>query len=102
MSASARRWLVLGGLAALALGTPHVCISPSPATEAGRPAITSLAVLPMENLSGDPTQDYFADGVTEALIGHLARIRALRVVSRTSVMRFKGTPAIAVRILRVP
>jgi len=78
-------------LAALVLGTISYALRPVRATEPGRPAITSLAVLPLENLSGDPTQDYFADGVTEALIGHLARIRALRVVSRTSVMRFKGT-----------
>ena len=55
------------------------------------PGITSLAVLPLENLSGDPTQEYFADGMTEALIGNLARIHALRVISRTSVMRFKGS-----------
>ena len=48
-------------------------------------------MLPLNNLSGDPTQDYFADGMTEALIGNLAPISALRVVSRTSVMRFKGT-----------
>jgi TolB-like protein/DNA-binding winged helix-turn-helix (wHTH) protein/thioredoxin-like negative regulator of GroEL len=87
----ARRWLVLSGLVALALGTFTYVLRPVRATGPGRPAITSLAVLPLENLSGDPTQDYFADGVTEALIGHLARIRALRVVSRTSVMRFKGT-----------
>jgi TolB-like protein len=57
---------------------------------AGRPSITALAVLPLDNLSGDPSQEYFADGMTEALIGNLARVRALRVVSRTSVMRFKG------------
>ena len=86
-----RRWLVLGGLAALALGTLTDVPAPVRATEPARPAITSLAVLPLENLSGDLTQDYLADGVTEALIGHLARIRALRVVSRTSVMRFKET-----------
>ena len=61
-----------------------------PGVEAGQPAITALAVLPLDNLSGDPAQEYFADGMTEALIGNLARIRALRVVSRTSVMRFKG------------
>ena len=61
-----------------------------PDAPAGQPAITSLAVLPLANLSGDPAQEYFADGMTEALIGNLARIRALRVVSRTSVMRFKG------------
>jgi len=58
--------------------------------EAATPSATGSA-LGVQNLSSDPTQDYFADGVTEALISNLARIRALRVVSRTSVMRFKGT-----------
>ncbi len=53
--------------------------------------IESLAVLPLENLSGDATQDYFADGMTEELITNLAKIRPLRVISRTSVMRYKGT-----------
>jgi TolB-like protein/tetratricopeptide (TPR) repeat protein len=52
--------------------------------------IHSLAVLPLENLSRDPEQEYFADGMTEALISDLAKIRALRVISRTSVVRFKG------------
>jgi serine/threonine protein kinase/thioredoxin-like negative regulator of GroEL len=56
-----------------------------------RPQIKSLAVLPLENLSGDPSQEFFADGMTEALISNLAQIRALRVISRTSVMRFKGS-----------
>jgi serine/threonine protein kinase/Tfp pilus assembly protein PilF len=56
-----------------------------------QPEIRSLAVLPLENLSGDPTQEYFADGMTEALISNLTQIRALsRVTSRTSVMRYKG------------
>ena len=55
-----------------------------------QPGVTSLAVLPLENLSRDPEQDYFADGMTDALITTLAQIRALRVISRTSVMRYKG------------
>jgi TolB-like protein/Tfp pilus assembly protein PilF len=55
------------------------------------PEIKSLAVLPLNNLSGDPAQEYFADGVTEALISNLAQVRALRVISRISVMRYKGT-----------
>ena len=53
--------------------------------------VESLAVLPLANLSGDPEQDFFADGMTEALITDLARIRSLRVVSRTSVMQYKRT-----------
>ena len=85
------RWVVLGGLAALAAAVLVVyLLRHPPGAPAGPPAITSLAVLPLANLSGDLAQEYFADGMTEALIGNLARIRALRVVSRTSVMRFKG------------
>jgi TolB-like protein/DNA-binding winged helix-turn-helix (wHTH) protein/Flp pilus assembly protein TadD len=53
------------------------------------PSIRSLAVLPLENLSGDAAQDYFADGMTDELITHLAQIRDLRVISRTSVMTYK-------------
>ena len=53
------------------------------------PRIESIAVLPLENLSGDPSQEYFADGMTDELIGAIAQISSLRVISRTSVMRFK-------------
>ena len=54
------------------------------------PTIRSLAVLPLENLSGDASQDYFADGMTEELITDLGQISALRVISRTSVMTYKS------------
>jgi len=53
------------------------------------PRIDSLAVLPLENLSGDPAQEYFSDGLTEELICAVARIASLRVISRTSVMPYK-------------
>jgi TolB-like protein/DNA-binding winged helix-turn-helix (wHTH) protein/Tfp pilus assembly protein PilF len=53
--------------------------------------INSIAVLPLQNLSGDPSQDYFAEGMTDALITDLAQIKQLHVISRTSTMRFKGT-----------
>lgn len=56
---------------------------------AERRVLSSVAVLPLENLTHDPEQEYFADGMTEALIAGLARIRGVRVISRTSVMRYK-------------
>jgi TolB-like protein/DNA-binding winged helix-turn-helix (wHTH) protein/Flp pilus assembly protein TadD len=52
--------------------------------------IESLAVLPLDDHSGDPSHEYFADGMTEALITNLAKIKALRVISRTSAMQYKG------------
>jgi TolB-like protein/DNA-binding winged helix-turn-helix (wHTH) protein len=57
----------------------------------GTSNIQSLAVLPLANLSGGPDQDYFAEGLTDALITDLGKISALRVISRTSVMQYKGT-----------
>ena len=64
--------------------------------------ITSIAVLPLENLSGDPEQEWFADGMTDALITELGKISALRVISRQSVMKFKGSdlslPEIAAKL----
>lgn len=65
-----------------------------PAVHAAPPEaarIRSLAVLPLLNLSADPDQDYFADGLTEALIAQLAQIGGLRVISRTSAMRYRET-----------
>jgi TolB-like protein/tRNA A-37 threonylcarbamoyl transferase component Bud32/Flp pilus assembly protein TadD len=56
-------------------------------------AIRSIAVLPLANMSGDASQDFFADGMTDVLISNLARIRALRVISRTSAMQYKGVHA---------
>jgi TolB-like protein len=53
------------------------------------PEIRSIAVLPFESLSGDASQDYFADGMTDELITDLGRISALRVISRTSIMTYK-------------
>src|SRR2546428_3808102 len=58
--------------------------------ECDAPRMRSLAVLPLENLSHDPQQEYFAEGLTDALITTLAKIGELRVVSRTSVMHYKG------------
>jgi TolB-like protein/tetratricopeptide (TPR) repeat protein len=57
--------------------------------ETGEDSVRSLAVLPLENLSHDPEQEYFADGLTDSLITQLARISALRVVSRTTAMHYK-------------
>ncbi|HKQ57263.1 MAG TPA: protein kinase [Candidatus Eisenbacteria bacterium] len=62
--------------------------------------ITSIAVLPLQNLSGDPAQEYFADGITEDLITSLAALEGVRVISRTSIMRFKRTTDAMPRIAR--
>ena len=74
-----------------ALDAPRRAAASRPArrpTTRGR--VRSLAVLPLENLSGQPGDEFFTDGMTDALITTLAQIRALRVISRTSVMRYKG------------
>ncbi len=76
--------LVAGALALNVAGIRGRIFSVRPTT------IHSIAVLPLENLSGDPTQEYFVDGMTDALITDLAQISALKVISRTSVMQYKG------------
>jgi serine/threonine-protein kinase len=89
-----RRFLIASGGTLLVLAG---LLSLSPAMRrrflpgAGAIPIRSLAVLPLANLSGDPSQEYFADGLTEELIMECSKIAALRVISRTSVMGFKGT-----------
>jgi TolB-like protein/DNA-binding winged helix-turn-helix (wHTH) protein/Flp pilus assembly protein TadD len=86
------RLRVLAGAAVIALfAVAFVWIRSGIVKGTRRPAIKSLAVLPLKNLSGDPTQEYLADGMTEELIGRLAGIHDLRVISRTSVMQFKDT-----------
>jgi TolB-like protein/DNA-binding winged helix-turn-helix (wHTH) protein len=90
-----RLWIGAGacGAASLALlvgmntgGVRERLLRASPARR-----IQSVAVLPLENLSGDPSQEYFADGMTDELITHLAQISGLRVISRTTAMKYKGT-----------
>ncbi len=65
-----------------------------------RPQIHSIAILPFENLSGSPDQDYFADGMTDELITDLGQVSALRVISRTSTMSLKGTKKLLPEIAR--
>jgi TolB-like protein/DNA-binding winged helix-turn-helix (wHTH) protein/Flp pilus assembly protein TadD len=99
------RWTVIGAVGVLAsLIVAGIWFRGRTAKPVAHTAIKSIAVLPLKNLSGDPSQDYLADGMTEELIGRLSRIHDLRVISRTSVMHYKDTqlsmPEIA-RTLRV-
>jgi TolB-like protein/Tfp pilus assembly protein PilF len=66
-------------------------IQDTPIDGAARSTTASIAVLPFENFSGDPDEDYFVDGMHEALIADLARIRDLRVISRTSTVQYRGS-----------
>jgi TolB-like protein/DNA-binding winged helix-turn-helix (wHTH) protein/Tfp pilus assembly protein PilF len=80
---------VLAGIALLTGVTAHYVRGVS--ASKGKPEhTTSLVVLPLENLSGDREQDYFADGMTDDLIANLAKIRSLRVISRSTAMAYKG------------
>jgi eukaryotic-like serine/threonine-protein kinase len=66
----------------------------------GVPQIQALAVLPLKNLSGDSAQEYFSDGMTDAVINNLCKVAALRVISTTSVMQYKGTRKSLTKIAR--
>jgi TolB-like protein len=89
----ARRWgiaLVATAALAAAILAAWRLLAPIEDRASTPGPIRSLAVLPLENLSGDPEQEYFADGMTEALTGDLGKIGSLRVISRTSAMQYKG------------
>lgn len=86
-----RVWLIGGPVAALLLIAVAVALGVREhISHAATPAIRSIAVLPLSNLSGDAAQDYFADGMTDELTTMLARDSTLRVISRTSAMQFKN------------
>src|SRR5215471_5574451 len=93
-----RRALLAGGVAVVLLLAGALLYRQLAASRASTGAgaaapaaeIRSLAVLPLENLSRDPAQDFFADGMTDELISKLSSLSALRVISRTSAMRYKG------------
>jgi TolB-like protein/DNA-binding winged helix-turn-helix (wHTH) protein/Tfp pilus assembly protein PilF len=98
-----RRWL-LGVLALtvliVAFSTPSIRTSVEHWFTPRREPIRSLAVLPLVNLSNDPKQDYLSEGLTEALITELGRVRSLRVISRQSVTSYKGTTKTVGQIAR--
>jgi TolB-like protein/DNA-binding winged helix-turn-helix (wHTH) protein/Tfp pilus assembly protein PilF len=88
LSQPTRAWRFFGfGLALVLAATLSWILYPRSHSSSG---IRSLAVLPLENLSDDPLQDYFAEGMTDELITRLAQISALRVISRTSVMTYQS------------
>ncbi len=87
---SARHWFALAGVVALGLLAVVYAVSRPRALNPAPRKIESLAVLPLKNMTGDASQEYLADGMTDALIGRLSGIQGLRVISRTSVMRFKN------------
>jgi eukaryotic-like serine/threonine-protein kinase len=90
-AASSRKWIALAAAALLVLAVGAAVRWRLRPTTTDAPRIRSLAVLPLQNLSRDPDQEFFSDGTTEALISNLAQIHDLDVISRTSAMRYKST-----------
>ncbi|MGH9313597.1 MAG: TPR end-of-group domain-containing protein, partial [Vicinamibacterales bacterium] len=91
------RWIAAGALAAAGLAALALSVAASRewlartfGLRAAPSEIRSVAVLPFQNLTGDAGQEYFVDGITDALITDLAQVHALNVISRTSVMQYKG------------
>ncbi len=91
---------IKAALEAIEQNPDHRSPRPPAGVRAQLPAIRSVAVLPLENLSGAPEQEYFADGLTESLITALAKIGGLRVISRTSIMQYKRAPKTLPQIAR--
>lgn len=88
--APTKRWWRIGALALAVIVVAALSATVIAKRRVAPSGIHSIAVLPLSNLSGDPAQDYFADGITDELITMLARNTPLRVISRTSVMQYKG------------
>src|ERR1700722_8500292 len=100
---SGRRWLMVGGVVMVLLALAYLFLdrfwvatrvgepaAPIPAVVAFAPPPHSIAVLPFVNMSGDASQEYFSDGITEELLNSLSRLNELQVVARTSSFSFKG------------
>jgi adenylate cyclase len=92
--------VILAGLALVFVGVRSTATVSPPAQNAAKRTISSIAVLPFDNYSGNPNQEYFSDGMTDELTTDLATLSTLRVISRGSVMQYKGahrppTPEIA-------
>jgi adenylate cyclase len=92
--------VILAGLIVVLVRSRSPATAPHQTQSGAKHRISSIAVLPLDNFSGDPNQEYFADGLTDELTTDLATISALRVISRGTVMQFKGahrppTPEIA-------